>query len=158
DEPDRARSAWRRRIVGAVIAVLALTVLLTTGPFLDARARARTRGEYVAMTVAVAVILVLGRALLFIATPADGPPGTLFAPIFSTATRFGLVLRSAADVLLTALMLTGLVGLLADVVGRARREYRTVRRDAFRDLSSTALFLAPQVVAAAGGAALVCAY
>ncbi len=74
-----ARARWRSQTVGWVLAVLALTMLVCTGPLLDARRRARAPAPLLAATAGLVGVLLTARYLL---RAGDGParrdryPGT----------------------------------------------------------------------------------
>ena len=74
---DQARADWRRTVVAWVVVVLGVTVLLLTGPLLDARNRLRDSRRYVAFTTGASGLLILGAAAIWFGLfwSSDGQPG-----------------------------------------------------------------------------------
>ncbi len=61
---DAARSAWRRHVIAAVLAIAGITVLLLMGPVLDRRAGATTSSEFARTTGAGLLLLIAAAAIL----------------------------------------------------------------------------------------------
>ncbi len=99
-----ARARWRSQTVGWVLAVLALTMLVCTGPLLDTRRRARARAPLLAATAGLIGVLLTARYLLRLAT-VRLVEGDAQGPI---------------DLLLWALLLVALVWLALDLIERRR--------------------------------------
>jgi nitrogen fixation/metabolism regulation signal transduction histidine kinase len=99
-----ARSRWRSQTVGWMLAVLALTMLVCTGPLLDARRRARAPAPLLAATAGLVGVLLTARYLLHLAT-VRLVEGDAQGPI---------------DLLLWALLLVALVWLALDLIERRR--------------------------------------
>ncbi|MGH9147358.1 MAG: hypothetical protein ACRD1Q_11650, partial [Vicinamibacterales bacterium] len=114
-----ARSRWRRGVVNIVLSIVAITLVLVTGPVLRRRRWARTKTTYVWQTVSVMSLLLAARATLWFAL--EGPwaqPPLLDPPPTSALAR--LFLRSGVDLLLTALFCLGATAVLADSLERWR--------------------------------------
>jgi signal transduction histidine kinase len=154
-ELTRARQTYHRNLLGVLVALLAATMLLVIGPALDLRDRARDPASHTRATLRAALLLLGGRALLWLATPARWTGEPLFSPGAYASLAFGSLLRSPIDFLLTSLTLLGLVTLAADGVQRLRLVVRGARRVPAESPLRYVL-----AIAAAGGvtAALVAAY
>jgi signal transduction histidine kinase len=130
----------RGRAVAALIVALAVVVLFSSGWVLDRRAAARRARAYLKYTGLAVLLVALARLLLWFATPwYGGLP--LFAPRAAEGLT-GLMLRSPADLGLTAAALLVLAALLADVAGRARAGLHARRRwpaDALAAFAATQL-------------------
>ena len=114
-----ARSRWRRGVVNVVLSMVAITLVLVTGPVLRRRRWARTTTTYIWQTVTVMGLLLAARATLWFAL--EGPwaqPPLLDPPPTSALAR--LFLRSGVDLLLTALFCLGATAVLADSLERWR--------------------------------------
>lgn len=95
-----ARSLFRRRVVAAVLGILALTALLLVGPLLDRRSRRGPVGAYPRLT-AGAVLLVLGGAALSWAalhSVMDGPPGYVVRLLIGGGAAAAVVALLAAPI------------------------------------------------------------
>jgi signal transduction histidine kinase len=99
-----ARDAWRVRTRAAVLTVIALTLLLCTGPLFELRRYARERRVFVVATVAAVALLLIARGVLRLAL------GRLLLT----------TLASPLTLIVDALLLAALVWLTLDVVGRRR--------------------------------------
>ena len=99
-----ARARWRATTRAVVLGVLALTLLLSAGPLIDWRRQMRDMSRFVALTAVLILLLVVVRAVLYIAltplAPTDAP--------------------TPADLLLTTLTLTAVVWLVLDLTERRR--------------------------------------
>ena len=99
-----ARARWRATTRAVVLGVLALTLLLSAGPIIDWRRQMRDMSRFVALTAVLILLLVVVRAVLYIAltplAPTDAP--------------------TPADLLLTTLTLTAVVWLVLDLTERRR--------------------------------------
>ncbi len=115
----RTRAAWRRATVGAAVSVLAIALLLFALPLLDWRERLRTARGCAAATLAIVVVTIAARGLLWVGLPLAWRGAPIPA---STGSSFAdaLLLRSPVDLLLTALMLTVLAMLAFDLVEQRR--------------------------------------
>jgi signal transduction histidine kinase len=100
-----ARALWRSATWAAVWSVVAVTVLLCSGPILEWRARARDRGAFAAATTALAVTLAAARLVFWFG----------LAPIVGRHTP-----ASPFDLLLDALLAASLVWLTLDTIERCR--------------------------------------
>ena len=150
-----ARVDWRRAVGGALLGVVAVTLLLLSGPLLDRRARSRTSRDYVIATIGAVALIVAARTVLWLATPPQWSGRPLFSPASYASLAFGPLLRSPVDFLLTSLMTLAIVALGADAVRRLRLQKRHVRRPARSD---RVRFLLVQVVTATIVAGVVVAY
>jgi signal transduction histidine kinase len=134
----------RGRAGATLIIAMSILVLLWTGWFLDRRARAGDARRYLAHTGAVALLVGTARVLLWFATPWYGAL-PLFAPR-AVEGLAGLILRSPADLCLSAAALLAVAALLADVASRARAAWHGRRR---WPAAARPAFLAVQVVTSA---------
>ena len=100
-----ARAALRHRVRAISLAIFAATLLMAIGPLIDRRRRSRMRGEYLALTAAIAGALLAARslALAAISVVADSQP-----------------LDSPLNILITGLTATGLIALAISTVERRR--------------------------------------
>ncbi|HEY3381381.1 MAG TPA: ATP-binding protein [Vicinamibacterales bacterium] len=152
----RARQEHRHTVQCVAVAVLALALLLMIGPLLDRRVLARSRGPYILATVASIALAIGARLLLGLATPASAT--RVFSLEAYHWSRLGLFSRHPADFLLTALMVLGLVGLLAAPLERRRQLYGGRRRPVIDAGRPAVGFLVTQAVAGAGLALGVIGY
>ena len=120
-----ARQGLRRVVLSLAVLVLALSVLLLTGPVLDRRSLATTAEGYLAATGGTAILLLAMRILLAVALPTG--PGLAFSPAVYAWPALGVFARHPADFLLTALTALALVALFAGPFER-RRELSHGRR------------------------------
>ena len=113
-----ARRSWRRGVVNVVLSIVAVTLVLMTGPVLRRRRWARTKTTYVWQTVAVVGLLLGARAILWFAL--EGPcPSQLWIRLPRVDSRL-LFLMSGVDLLLTALFCLGATSIVADTLERWR--------------------------------------
>ena len=120
---DARRQLWNRRI-GAEMALAALLLLLASGPLLDWRHLIRSVTGTTALTIAVALLLVAARALLWIAARRVDLATPALTPTGSWAAIPAVMLASPLDFLLTSLMVIGLVALAASSFA----QWRSARR------------------------------
>ena len=121
-----ARERWRAMTRAAVLGVLAVTLLLCTGPLLDRRRQTRDLSRFLGITALLVTLVVVARAVLFVS----------LAPMAQTSGPTPL------DLLLTTLAMAVIVWLLLDLMERRR-----FARPRLRVLAPT--ILARLVVAAA---------
>jgi signal transduction histidine kinase len=114
------RTDYRRDLFGLTLAVLAVTVLLLAGPLLDFRGRQRAVRGHVKATMLVVLVLIAGRALLWLATPARWTGGLLFSPGTYASSIIGPLLRTPIDFVFTGLLVLAVVGIAGDSVQRMR--------------------------------------
>ncbi len=97
---DASRHRWRRFVIGAVIAVLAVTVLMTTGPLLDRRTRARTPAQEAALSATVGGVIVATLGLLWtaVAVARASPVRWPLALLLSGATAAALAATAVAGI------------------------------------------------------------
>ena len=150
---EATRQRWRRMTWSVVLFVLAATCLLLAGPLLDWRNRAAEPLMYVEATAMIAAVIVLARAVLRLASPADWSDSPLFSSAAYASDLFRPLLSSPFDFLVTAAAAGGLIGLLLFAVERWRlhswRNRRWVTTPARR-----ATYLLVQVAAGAATAAI----
>jgi signal transduction histidine kinase len=74
---EAARASWRRTVAAFVVVIAGLTLLLLTGPLLDARLRARENRRYLWQTAAASLLLLGGTAAIWLGLywSAGGQPG-----------------------------------------------------------------------------------
>jgi signal transduction histidine kinase len=99
-----ARGRWRAMTRAAVLGVLAVTLLLCTGPLMDLRRQTRDLSRFLGMTALLIVLVVLARGVVYAA----------IAPLAQTPGP------SPLDLLLTTLMMAAVVWLVLDLVERRR--------------------------------------
>ena len=99
-----ARARWRAMTRAAVLAVLAVTLLLCTGPLMDLRRRRRDVGGFLGLTALLLALVGVARAVLFFA----------LAPLAQT------VGPTPLDLLLTTLAMAAAVWLVLDLMERRR--------------------------------------
>jgi signal transduction histidine kinase len=108
------RLAWRGKVEGAALAMLALTLLGVAVLAREDQERSTTRARYLRYTGGLLLLLVGARLLLALAIPDTW----LLKPSAPMAER--LVVRSPADFVATALLFLVLVALAGDLVERWR--------------------------------------
>jgi len=106
-----ARARWRALTRAAVMSVLVVTVLLCAGPLLERRRRVRDLSGLLGSTALLIVVIVVARAVLFVA----------LAPLSPASTATPL------DLLLTTVSLAAIVWLLLDLIERRRTAPPRVR-------------------------------
>jgi signal transduction histidine kinase len=131
-----ARQQWRRATMSVALMGFAGAVLLLAGPLLDWRNRARHAAPYLAASLLIGAIVVIGRLLLRLASPADWSESSLFSAFTYASARIRPLLTSPFDFLVTAVAAGSMVALVFAVVEAWRLAWRHRR------------------VAAAGGARL----
>jgi signal transduction histidine kinase len=119
-----ARARWRFVTRAAVLGVTALTLLLCAGPLLDLRQQARDVSRFVALTALLIMLVVVARAILYVALTPLAPAST------------------PAELLLTTLTLAAVVWLVLDLIERRR-----LARPRLRILAPTAGAIAAVLVA-----------
>src|SRR5438034_972301 len=62
-----ARARWRREVQGAVVALLAITLLVCAGPLIEARRNARDVRRFLRATLGIIVMLLVARGILWYA-------------------------------------------------------------------------------------------
>ena len=123
DDIGAARAQRRRSLLALELAVLGAVLLLLTGPLLDWRRITRRVRGHVALTLAILGLLVAARVLGVARRAAARhrePP--LLAPAETAPVTFAGGV--AADFLLTALFLAGVVGLAASSFEQWRQSRR----------------------------------
>src|SRR4051812_12603855 len=106
-----ARIRIRSRFYAAELALAALLILLFTGPLLDWRKLTRSTSAVVMLTVAIAALLLIARAILWIAVRDAGLADISLLPS-APWTRFAnLAFASPLDFLLNTFVVAGLVTL-----------------------------------------------
>jgi signal transduction histidine kinase len=102
---DRARTDWRRTVVAWVVVILGVTVLLLTGPLLDARTRVPRRAtvsnesrRHVGLTAAASALLAAGASAIWFGLywSSDGHPGLPLNLAFCSVTLAALAALWAA--------------------------------------------------------------
>lgn len=109
---DARQELWDRR-VGAEMTLVALLLLLATGPLLDWRHLVRSVKAMITLSLAIALLLVSARALLWIAARRVDVATPALTPTGSWAAVPAVMLASPLDFLLTSLMVISLVALAA---------------------------------------------
>jgi signal transduction histidine kinase len=99
------RARWRHARWAAVVAILAVTMLLSLAPLVELRRRTRDRRSFLVASAAVAGTLVVARVVLWFAVGLIRPEHALTTPL---------------DLLLSALTLVALVWLGVDLIEKRR--------------------------------------
>jgi signal transduction histidine kinase len=148
DRLERNIAADQRRAWSALLIVVAVLLVLATGPLLDRTFWARTSRAAASFAGCAAGLLVVARALLWIAVPGWGVnwPGP---PIHGSPALF---LRSPVDLVLSAMFCVAIGGLLASLAGRSRVGFHRLRR---WPRQSPVWFVLMQVLAAASACVLL---
>ena len=138
------RGRWRRATTSLALVVLAIAVVLLSGPLLDWRNRALRVSSYVFAVVLTALVVIAARLLLRLASPADWSDATIFSGTEYASSLFAPLMTSPFDFLLTAMTLGGVVALLVFAV-EAARLHRWHHRRLVAGTSSTAAYIASQL-------------
>jgi signal transduction histidine kinase len=145
---EREIAADTAKASGALLAVLAVLLVLATGPLLDRVARARDWRRVAAYASGAVALWLLARGLLWVALPAwklNWAPSSVNGAVV-------LFLRSPVDLLLSAMLCLAIGGILASLAGRSRVAFRRGRRWPRR---STLAFASLQFVAAGAATAVL---
>ncbi len=108
---DASRQRIRDRRFAAEIALGALVLLLFCGPLLDWRRATKSMPVAASLTIAVALLLIVARAILWIATRRVGLGEPALVPAAPWSPVSALVMASPMDFLLTGLTALGLTAL-----------------------------------------------
>jgi signal transduction histidine kinase len=108
---ESTRARWWQATRSIALMVLAATILLLLGPLLDRRHRVRTARAYLVATLAAAACILVGRALMSAASPADWTDARLFSSLGYASALFPPLLTSPFDFLLTWVTVAALFGL-----------------------------------------------
>ena len=89
---EAARTAWRHTVVAWVVVIAGITVLLLTGPLLDARGRTRDSRTYLGSTSAASGLLLVGAAAIWFGLywSSEGQPGLALNLSFCSVTLAAL--------------------------------------------------------------------
>ncbi|HUK34722.1 MAG TPA: HAMP domain-containing sensor histidine kinase, partial [Vicinamibacterales bacterium] len=134
-----ARAVLRSRTWALSLAIFSAALLLAIGPLLNRRRRTRARGEYISLTAAIAVAVVIVRHLTLTALSAVADVQPLDSPL---------------NVFVTGLTTIGLVALAVTTVERWRLSRPRPHAMPANRLRAAGLFLAMGAI----GAAIVVAY
>ena len=137
-----ARARWRREVQGAVVALLAITLLVCAGPLIEARRNARDIRRFLRATLGIIVMVLVARGILWYAARLFGGSRSIASP---------------ADLLLTALTTAALGWLAIDLIERRRlsRPHPPVLPVSAR---AAALFTTAFMIAGGLGASLIWVY
>jgi signal transduction histidine kinase len=152
-----ARQQWRRATNSVALMVLAAALILLAGPMLDWRNRAARTSRYAAATLIIAAIIVAGRLLLRLASPADWAASPLFSAFTYASARMRPLLTSPFDFLATAVAAGSLVALLFAAVEAARVAWRH-RRAGVAGGMRLAAYVSMQLAAGLAIAAVIVGY
>ena len=155
---DMAHARWRERTVAVEAGVLAVVLLLLTGPLLDRR-RVRTDvREHALFTLAILGLLIAARAVLYVAVRLAGLHRP---PLVSEAVggNYWFALASPLDFLFSAFLFGGIVSLAAS----SFEQWRHSRRMRVRVVTTSRVgrlvgFIAAQLAAGATVAGLALEY
>jgi signal transduction histidine kinase len=146
------RTRWQAASRSAALTVLALTVLLFTGPLVDWRNRCRAVRPYVTAMVLIAGVIVVARIILRAASPADWSDASVFSGVDYASPLLAPLLTSPFDFLLTSGAAFALVILLLFGVEAFRLHTRR-RRRAIADVPLS--FVITQLLAGVAVAAVI---
>jgi len=121
------RDRWRDATRSLALIAIAVTVLLLAAPMLDWRGRTRRPAHYFTAAAVVTALIVLGRVLLRLASPADWSNAEVFSGSAYASPLFWSFLTSPFDFLTNALALAGVVAVAFFAV-EAWRVHRWLRR------------------------------
>jgi signal transduction histidine kinase len=158
DDIRAARDRRRTRLWAVELAVLCVVLLLLTGPLLDWRHVARRVPTHIVLTMTLIAQLLGARVIAWDAVRLWGLPDVPL--VLTDGPRLSTMLvASAVDFLLTALLIAGIVGLLAS----SFEQWRQGRRLPVRVLPAAgaldvAAFVAAQVLAGVAIGALLVEY
>lgn len=154
-----ARQRLRDRRFAAEVTLAALLILLFSGTLFDWRRSTRSVALAAGLTGAIAVLLVAGRALLWIATRRLGLAEPALVPAAPWSPWFAVLMASPVDFLLTGLTALGLVALGTFTFNQWRLAHRPgVGVIVVDSPGDAAFFLAVQAVAGASVVALLISY
>ena len=106
-----ARLRFRQQRLAAELVLLALILLLATGPLLDWRRVSRRVSSAAGLTAGIAVLMVAARAVLWIAVRRTDLASVPLTPAASFGPWPALALASPIDFMLTSLLAAGLLAL-----------------------------------------------
>jgi hypothetical protein len=138
------RDRWGDATRSLALIAIAITVLLMAAPLLDWRNRTRRAGQYFTAVLVVTVLIVIGRVLLRVASPADWSNADVFSGAAYASPLFWSFLASPFDFLADALAIAGIVAVTFFAL-ETWRLYRWTRRRPVED--HLLLFVAVQIVA-----------
>ena len=141
-----ARQRWRRAVASLALMVLAIGMLVAAGPLLDWRNTARSARTYATAAFLAAAVIVAGRLLLRLASPADWAEAPLFSAFTYASPRVQLLLTSPFDFLVTAVAAGALVALAFFAVEAWRLTWRR-RRTGLTTPARRALYAGVQLAA-----------
>ena len=146
------RMRWQSATESVALIVLAIAVLLCTGPLADWRNRTRSIGRYAAASLSMAAAMLVARLVLRAASPADWSDALVFSGVTYASPLLPPFLTSPFDFLLTAAAAFALVTLSLFAV----ESLRIYRRQDRRMASDAALaYLTTQLAAGLAVAALL---
>ena len=138
------RFRWQAATESLAIMVLAVAVLLLTGPLVDWRNHARTLRPYTAALIAMCGVIVIARIILRAASPADWSDAAVFSGVAYASPFLRPLLTSPFDFLLTAGAAFAIVTLLLFAIESFRLHERRSRRTVS---DAPLLFLISQLIA-----------
>jgi signal transduction histidine kinase len=144
---EAAHARWRARTAASEIVVVAGVLLLLAGPLLDWRRVVRRVSAHVALTLGILSLLLTARVLLWIALRAGGDEPAALVPE-SAAGPYWVALASPLDFLFTALLVGGIVALVASSFEQWRQSRRMpLRVVGLNSPGRLALMIAAQIAA-----------
>jgi signal transduction histidine kinase len=146
-----ARQQWRRATHSVALMGFAAAVLLLAGPLLDWRNRVRHSAPYLTASLLIAAVIVVGRLLLRLASPADWSASSLFSAFTYASARMRPLLTSPFDFLVTAVAAGTMVALVFALVEAWRivwRHHRVPATGGIRLASYAAAHLAAGIAVA----------
>jgi nitrogen fixation/metabolism regulation signal transduction histidine kinase len=128
DDLAATRSRWQAATRSIALIVIAVTILLFTGPLVDWRNRARSVRPYVTALVTICAGIIVARIILRAASPADWSDAAMFSGVAYASSLFPPFLTSAFDFLLTSGAAFAIVTLLLFAIESLRLHGRQNRQ------------------------------
>ena len=122
DDLRDARAAWRGNVTAVVLAVLALTLLVSVPPLLRWRRSFVNVDEHVKAAATITAVLLAARVLLWFAPTIRWTDQIFHTAALGSALR--MVLRTPVDFLLTIALFASILVLAFDIADRLRRTIR----------------------------------
>ncbi len=144
-----ARQQWRRVVNGIALAILAVAVVVLGGGALDRARIARAWPAYGGWLSGAAAAIVAARLLLLRALPLASSGQSPLSTAAYASTALGPLLRSPADLALTAMAAMGLVALGFDAAWRLHRALGRHRRLVHASVAAFSSFVLVQIAAGA---------
>jgi len=156
DDLTAAHDRWSRATYSIALIVAAITIVVLTAPLLDWRNRLRTAGPYSLAVALIALLIIVARATLSAASPADWSRALVFSGGYASSILIPL-LKSPFDFMMTAGTAAAVVVLLLAAV-EAARAHLWRRRRSVSGIGNRSVFLIEQLTAGVGVALVLLAH